>query len=82
MAMLVCAQQATQQPSNFRPQDNQIRVDKAIDSGTINSAVVMGKQIPRINNRSRIGNFHKKSTIQHADPSQRHAYDDELAFNR
>ena len=82
MAMLVCVQHATQQLSNLRPQDNQIRVDKAIDSSIINSTVVMGKQIFKINDRSRIGNVHKKTTVQHVYPSQRFAYDDKLAFDR
>ena len=50
MAMLACIKQVTQKLSNLRFQNNQIRVDKAIDSIIINCAIVMGKQIPKINN--------------------------------
>jgi hypothetical protein len=59
MAMLVCIKQVTQKLSNLRFQNNQIRVYNAIDSVIINCAIVMGKQIPKINDRPRIRNGHK-----------------------
>ena len=51
MAMLACIKQVTHKHSNLRFQNNQIRVDKAMDSVIINCAIVMGKQILKINDR-------------------------------
>jgi hypothetical protein len=53
---LACVKRVTQKLSNLRLQDNQIRVNKAIDSVIINCTIVMGKQIPKINYQPRIGN--------------------------
>ena len=49
MAMLVCIKQVTQKHRNPRLQDNQIIADKSIDGIIINCAIVMGKQISKIN---------------------------------
>jgi hypothetical protein len=56
MAMLVCVKLVTQKISNLHLQNNQIRGDKAIDSVIIDCTLVMGKQIPKINDQLGIGN--------------------------
>ena len=81
MAGLVCAKQIVENSPHLFFEDHQIRVDKTEHRIVVNGTIVVGEEIPEINDSSRIGYRKKEALIKNADPSKSFANDDKLTLH-